>query len=54
MVEDRTRDTLFPIIEQYVLPNTTIVSDCFSVYVTPQGVSHITQIKGKNYKHLTV
>jgi transposase-like protein len=31
-VENRSRDTLLPLIRRYILPGTTIISDCWRAY----------------------
>ena len=47
-VEDRTRETLIPIIKQYIAPGSTIVSDEWRAYRS------IGRLAGFNYTHLTV
>ena len=44
-VDQRNADTLLPIIQQYILLGTTIVSDCWAAYNT---IGHL------GYNHLTV
>ena len=44
-VEDRSADTLIPIIKKHVLPGTTIISDCWKTY------SHLEE---EGYQHQTV
>ena len=47
-VPDRRRDTLWPIIQQYIHPGSIVVSDCWSAYVTdpdgPRERRHIAEI----------
>lgn len=45
VVEDRSANTLIPIIKKYILPGTTILSDCWKAY---------SSIESEGYKHLTV
>lgn len=44
-VEDRKKDTLLNIIKDWILPGTTIVSDCFKSYDC---------LKDEGYRHLSV
>ena len=44
-VEDRSADTLSPIIQKLVLPGTTIISDCWKAY---------SQLEEEGYQHQTV
>lgn len=44
-VERRDEATLFPIIQKYILPGTTIMSDCWRAY---------SKLERYNYTHLTV
>lgn len=46
-VARRDAATLEPIIMQYILPNTTIISDCWAAY------NNISNLPG-NYRHITV
>ena len=48
LVQDRSRHTLIPIIQQYIAPGTTIVSDEWRAY------SSIGELQGYDYTHLTV
>ena len=53
VVDDRTKDTLYPIIEDNVAPKTLIITDCYSTY------KKLDQMVDRNgvpleYKHLTV
>lgn len=43
-MEDRSANTLNPIIKKYILPGTTILSDCWKAY---------SSIESEGYKHLT-
>lgn len=45
VVEDRSANTLIPIIKKYILPGTTILSDCWKAY---------SSIESEGYQHLTV
>lgn len=49
-VQDRTAETLLPIIQQYIAPGSIIWSDCWAAYGIP-GQSGISQIPGMNYSH---
>lgn len=42
-VENRTRETLVPIIKKYILPGTTIMSDCWKPYdvLGQEGYTHL-------------
>lgn len=44
IVSDRSRDTLIPLIEKYIEPGTTIISDCWSAYdsLGKEGYTHLT------------
>ena len=44
-VEDRSADTLIPIIQENILPGSTVISDCWRAYNT---------VGTKGYQHLTV
>lgn len=44
-VEDRTKVTLLPIIKKFILPGTTIMSDCWKPY---------NELKNMGYVHQTV
>lgn len=46
-VPDRTANTLLPLIEKHILPNSKIASDCWRAY------NNIEQLDN-NYEHLTV
>ena len=53
VVEDRTKQTLYPIIEDNVAPKTLIITDCYSPY------KQLDKMVGRDgvplqYKHLTV
>ena len=43
IVEDRSADTLVPIIKHYILPGTTIISDCWKAYSTLSKEGYIHQ-----------
>jgi transposase-like protein len=45
VVGDRSADTLIPIIQKYIKPGTTIISDCWKAY---------SSLSSLNYKHYTV
>lgn len=47
VVEDRSANTLIPIIKKYILPGTTILSDCWKAYssIESEGYQHLTVIK---------
>lgn len=45
VVEDRSANTLIPIINKYILPGTTILSDCWKAY---------SSIESDGYQQLTV
>ena len=47
VVEDRSADTLIPIIRNHIRPNTHIVSDCWAAYSQIEN-------QGLGYKHSTV
>lgn len=51
-VDKRDRATLLPIIKEYVLPGTTIYSDCWKPYDTleEEGYPHLTVNHSKNFK----
>ncbi len=42
-VEDRSTDTLLPIIKDWILPGTTIISDCWKSYdcLNSEGFQHL-------------
>ena len=44
IVEDRSAETLIPIIKEFVLPGTTIISDCWKAYssLSKEGYTHQT------------
>ena len=44
IVEDRTADTLIPLIQKFILPGTTIISDCWRSYhrLGSLGYTHLT------------
>ena len=50
-VEDRSADTLVPIIKQHVLPGTIIISDCWKAYsrLTEEGYVHQTVNHSKEF-----
>src|SRR5689334_6587542 len=52
-VETRDAVTLHTLIQCFILPGTTISSDCWSSYVTRTGTSLIERLP-ENYQHLTV
>ena len=39
-VPDRTRHTLFPLIQQYILPGTHIISDGWAAYAAIDTINH--------------
>ena len=50
-VENRTRETLYAIISQYILPGSTIISDCWAAYGTlgDGGFNHLTVNHSMNF-----
>ena len=50
-VEDRSADTLIPVIKQNVLPGTTIISDCWKAYcrLEEEGYLHQTVNHSKEF-----
>ena len=50
-VEDRSADTLIPIIKKHVLPGTTIISDCWKAYskLEEEGFQHQTVNHSKEF-----
>ena len=55
LVQDRRTDTIFRIIENFIQPGSLIISDQFSVYVTRNGNSRITQnLQHMNLTHVWV
>ena len=52
-VEDRSRATLLPIIQQYIKPGSIIISDCWAAYndigVLPEGYTHRTVNHSKEF-----
>ena len=50
-VEDRSADTLIPIIKKHVLPGTTIISDCWKAYsrLKEEGYEHQTAYHSKEF-----
>lgn len=51
-VEKRDRATLLPIIKDWILPGSTIISDCWKSYDTlnQEGYTHLTVNHSKNFK----
>lgn len=51
-VNDRKADTLLPIIQTYIAPGTTIISDCWAAYnrIGELGYTHLTVNHSKNFK----
>lgn len=53
LVEKRDADSLLPIIQQYVLPGTTIFSDLWRAYGgiagLPEGYQHLTVNHSENF-----
>lgn len=53
MVERRNADTLLPIIQKYIKPNTTIISDLWAAYRKigdlPEGYNHLTVNHSLNF-----
>lgn len=43
IVEDRSAATLVPIIQKYIRPGTTVVSDCWKAYSTLSELGYIHQ-----------
>jgi hypothetical protein len=41
---DRSAETLIGLIKQWILPGTTIISDCWAAYISPreEGYTHFT------------
>ena len=52
VVDDRSQDTLIPIIQRYIAPGTTIISDCWRSYnsLKDLGYTHLTVNHSKNFK----
>lgn len=50
-VDKRDRETLIPIIQKYILPGTTIISDCWRAYneLKNIGFDHYTVNHSKNF-----
>ena len=50
-VEDRSADTLIPIIKKHVLPGTIIISDCWKAYskLEEEGFQHQTVNHSKEF-----
>ncbi|KYN29330.1 hypothetical protein ALC57_01231 [Trachymyrmex cornetzi] len=50
-VEDRTETTLLPVIKEWILPGTTIVSDCWKSYdcLNNEGFQHLTVNHSYNF-----
>lgn len=50
-VEDRSAETLIPIIKEHVLPGTTIISDCWKAYarLEEEGYVHQTVNHSKEF-----
>ena len=40
-IEDRSAATLIPLIKQYILPGTKVMSDCWKAYTTLQDEGYI-------------
>lgn len=51
-VEHRDQKTLLPIIQKYILPGTTIISDCWKAYsrLSDFDYTHLTVNHSKNFK----
>ena len=51
-VEDRSTDTLLPIIKEWILPGTTIYSDCWRAYncLGTEGFQHLTVNHSLHFK----
>ncbi len=51
-VEDRSTDTLLPVIKEWILPGTTIYSDCWRAYncLDTEGFQHLTVNHSLHFK----
>jgi len=53
VVADRSAETLIPIIQKYIEPGTTIISDCWKAYssLSTIGYTHLTVNHSKEFKN---
>ncbi len=53
IVEDRSTQTLIPLIKKYIKPGTQIISDCWKAYssLEKEGYTHLTVNHSKEFKN---
>jgi len=53
IVEDRSAQTLIPLIKKYIKPGTQIISDCWKAYssLEKEGYTHLTVNHSKEFKN---